>query len=309
MPDFDAIRKKISLLKKYDASFSVFGATEHQYEIYPALTEPDINAFEKQEQIILPESYRDYLKYLGDGGAGPAYGIYPLEEARNGAGWYPPIDDLNNKPGDDDAPGELLISHNGCRLFTWLKITDSPAGEIWYDRRANNEEPECIAKDFLEWYEGWLDSVFFENGFMAHLGHEALELGQKGLFKESIELFKLGMNIEYKDYYSVCPEVKTEYLKMYCNVLYFLQNDNTGLPVNDELNHFFLKKALPYAEENPAIYFNAACLYNEMGDFKNVVRCIELAKLQYNDFDIMMEAIKNESVFLEFRKDPLFLNL
>ena len=88
-----------------------------------------------------------------------------------------------------------------------------------------------------------------------------------------------------------------------------MQNDNTGLPVNDELNHFFLKKALPYAEENPAIYFNAACLYNEMGDFKNVVRCIELAKLQYNDFDIMMEAIKNESVFLEFRKDPLFLNL
>lgn len=310
MTDFNEIRKKIELLKRYDSSFAAFGSKTHEYIINPVLSESDIAKFEKIEQVNLPKSYRDYLKYLGDGGAGPNYGIYSLQDARNGAGWYLPIKDLNNKENDDDSPGELLISHNGCGLFTWLKVSGPSAGEVWYDGRANDEDSRLINNNFLEWYKNWLDSIFFETGFIAYLGKEAFELGKKRLFKEAIELFKLGISIECRQHYTIRPEVKTIYLQILCNSLYFIQNDNTGLPVDVELNQFFLAKCLPYGKENPAIYFNAACVYNEMKDFINVTKCIQLAKQYYNDYEMMIETIKKEPIFAEFRKDhPTFFNL
>ncbi len=309
MTDFNDIRKKIELLKKYDTSYTAFGSEIHGYEINPVLSEPELVDFEKKEQIRLPKSYREYLKYLGNGGAGPAYGIYSLEEARNRAGWFPPIADLNNRIETEDFPGELLISHNGCALFTWLAVVGPFAGELWYDGSTNGGAVYRINDDFLEWYKNWVDSVFLETGFITYLGNEAVALGQKKQYKEAIALFKLAVNIEYREYYNVQPQVYSEYLKIFCNVLYFLQNDNTGLPVDTELNAYFLEKCLSHGKENPAIYFNAACVYAEMKDFDNIVTCIEFAEQYYDEYQMMMDTIKTDKVFSEFRKDVRFLNL
>lgn len=300
--DFDLILKQIDFLRKNDTSFIAFGSKTHKYQLNPKLTEEELLDFEKKEGIELPKSYRDYLKNIGNGGAGPAYGLYSLEDARNGAGWYPPINDLNNKVGDEvDYPGELLICHYGCGLFTWLKLSGDE-GEVWFDGRANGDEPYCITINFLAWYKTWLGWIFMENGFITELGNKAYKLGCNGLFKESFELFKVAVNIECKDYFEVTEEVRVEYLKIFCNVLYFLQNDNTGLPVDKELNYYFLEKCLFHGKENPAIYFNAACVYAEMKDFDNVLICIEAAKKYYDGYEMMMQAIRTEPMFSEFRE-------
>lgn len=300
--DFNLIKKQISFLKKHDTSYVVFGSKAHRYDINPTLDEDYILGFEKKEGIKLPLGYRDYLKNIGNGGAGPSYGLYPIEVARDGAGWHPPIKDFNNKTEEETkSPGELLVSHNGCGFFTWLKVTDHH-GEIWFDGRSTDVAPYSINDNFLDWYKNWLDSIYMEYGFITHLGNEALQLGMNGSFKESIDLFRLAVTIKCKEHYKVNKDAKAEYLKIFCNVLYFLQKDNTGLPTDIELNNFFLDKCLLYGKENPAIYFNAACVYTEMKDFDNVLMCIEFAKKYYEDFEIMMDAIRTEEVFSEFRK-------
>ena len=304
--DFNLIKSQIDYLKEHDTSFLPFGSEIHKYQLNPKLDEASILDFEKKEGIKLPNGYRDFLKHIGNGGAGPGYGLYPLDIARNGAGWYPPINDLNNKTKKElDSPGDLLISHNGCALFTWLKI-NSEKGEIWADGRANNQEPYCINDDFLAWYKNWLDSIFMEKGFITYLGNEAVQLGQRRLFKESIELFRLAVNIKCRQHYNVPEYVKDEYLKIFCNVLYFLQNDNTALPIDIELNNYFLDICLPHGKENPEIYFNAACVYNEMKDFDNVHTCIELAKKHYKDYELLLQTIRTEALFSEFRKKYSF---
>lgn len=304
--DFNLVLMQIEFLQHNDTSFVQFGSEAHKYQLNPKLAESDLLDFEKKEGIQLPKSYRDYLKNIGNGGAGPAYGLYSLEDARNGAGWYPPINDLNNKVGDEvDYPGELLVCHHGCGLFSWLKLSGDE-GEVWFDGSVNDEEPYCISDNFLEWYKTWLDGIYMETGFVANLGHEALQLAQNGLVKESLELFKVIANIDCKQHFEVTEQVKDEYLKAFCNVLYFLQNDNTGLPIDAELNTYFLEKCILHGKDNPAIYFNAACVYNEMKDFDNVQMCIDHAKKYYQDYKMMMDVINTEPVFSEFREKHNF---
>lgn len=75
------IRQKIELLKQKDQSFKIFGAKEHQYLLNPCLTETEIQNFEQQYHVTLPDDYRDFLCYVGNGGAGPMYGLFSLEES------------------------------------------------------------------------------------------------------------------------------------------------------------------------------------------------------------------------------------
>ena len=44
----------------------------------PVLPLEELAAWEELAKAALPEDYRTYLTQLGNGGAGPAYGLYPL---------------------------------------------------------------------------------------------------------------------------------------------------------------------------------------------------------------------------------------
>lgn len=113
---------------------------------------------------------------------------------------------------------------------------------------------------------------------------------------DAISLFTYALDLETGD----CNK-----LEVYCNALYVLQHDNTGLPVNAALNHKFLAKSLRYAPQNPAIYFNAACLYVEMRDYEKTLECIRLAKEhRYDGYDTMMNEISSAAMFADFMKYP-----
>ncbi|MDF2193785.1 hypothetical protein [Paraflavitalea sp. CAU 1676] len=116
---------------------------------------------------------------------------------------------------------------------------------------------------------------------------------------DTIQLFTLALDNE--------APASCEYLELYCNALYVCQNDNTGLPIDKALNERFLNKCLPFAPANPAIYFNAACLYVEMKDFEKTLECIQLAKKHtFDGYEGMMEAIATGSIFAEFLGYPPF---
>src|ERR1044072_5426568 len=65
-------------LRSMDAALELFGASTHRYEFNAALTPGEVAAFEASQSLRLPEDYRDFLLNVGNGGAGPCYGIYPL---------------------------------------------------------------------------------------------------------------------------------------------------------------------------------------------------------------------------------------
>ncbi len=116
-------------------------------------------------------------------------------------------------------------------------------------------------------------------------------------FKKSIDMYNFALEIE-------TPR-ECDLKKIYCNALWVLQKDNTGLEVNKELNRDFLSKCLPYGPKNPAIYFNAVCLYVEMDEFDHALKMVKLAKKHnYNNYDYMISEIKNYIGFKDFRNQP-----
>ena len=56
----------------------VFGANGHHFQLNSVLDDMEILAFEQRHGIHLPADYRDFLANIGNGGAGPYYGVFPL---------------------------------------------------------------------------------------------------------------------------------------------------------------------------------------------------------------------------------------
>src|SRR5208283_1056219 len=65
-------------LDRRDPRRKVFGAGTHQYKVNPPLSVSVIEAFENQQGVPLPEDYRSFITEIGNGGAGPFYGLFPF---------------------------------------------------------------------------------------------------------------------------------------------------------------------------------------------------------------------------------------
>ena len=75
--DVDGVSRTLSLLREYDPEFEIFGAGKHRYRLLPTAAEADVAAFEALIGVALPADYRTFITQLGDGGAGPYYGVLP----------------------------------------------------------------------------------------------------------------------------------------------------------------------------------------------------------------------------------------
>ncbi|MEH2324993.1 MAG: SMI1/KNR4 family protein [Nostoc sp.] len=164
------LKKNLTQLAILDATFEVFGSELHQYQFKPCLSNKDIQVFESRYNIKLPSEYRNFIVEIGNGGAGPGYGLsglsgiesedvipekvypenyeilfkaFPLTEAWNDL-------DLivknntdfvtnNNKYFDDKfIQGTLPITNYGCGIYAILVVTGEQSGKIWIDDRTND---------------------------------------------------------------------------------------------------------------------------------------------------------------------------
>lgn len=73
-----AIRERLAWFGDNDSAATVFGASQHRWKVEPALDEGALVAFEAEHGVTLPAEYRAYLRHVGNGGAGPYYGLSPL---------------------------------------------------------------------------------------------------------------------------------------------------------------------------------------------------------------------------------------
>lgn len=189
----ERLKEKLNRLRSLDPKFEIFGSEKHQYQLNDPKSEGEILEFERTHSVKLPAEYRAFLKSVGNGGAGPYYGLEPLEN-----GLY---DDLDYKNPDslmdisqafphtepwnvdfenlseeeyqeaEDAyfenkwsRGMLRISNFGCGVSMNLIVNGKEYGNIWVDDRCNDMGiyPDSYfgqksRTTFLDWYELWLD--------------------------------------------------------------------------------------------------------------------------------------------------------
>lgn len=72
------IHDRLRRLAARDRSRVVFGAMSHKYALNPPLDAAVLDAFDREHEIVLPHDYRHFLTHIGDGGAGPWYGVNPF---------------------------------------------------------------------------------------------------------------------------------------------------------------------------------------------------------------------------------------
>jgi hypothetical protein len=89
MDPYAYIREAVSALRMKDQAFKLFGANGHEYEFQSPCPENELVEFEQKHGITLPREYRGFLTEVGNGGAGPFYGVFKLGEMDDGHGEGP----------------------------------------------------------------------------------------------------------------------------------------------------------------------------------------------------------------------------
>lgn len=180
------ILKLLEQAKAKDPDLVRFGAYSHKYKLSPPASEETIQKFEEQEGIRLPEEYRDFLLFVGNGGAGPYYGLYGVKtqekELHDSHGsrlyrvqeepviypkmsdedWNRVADPEGRRKGEEVYPytGVLPIGTQGCTLMTGLMLTGPYRGQVvYYDNDFCGPPFFVREKGFLSWYERWLREV------------------------------------------------------------------------------------------------------------------------------------------------------
>lgn len=155
------------------------GAETHRYELNPPIQEQELLDFEAEHGVQLPEEYRDFLLYAGNGGAGPYYGIYPLEKWYDFGDWIydtrvenylslPCPLYFRMKRTDDwekefetkfPFQGTLSLGSQGCTYAMVLIVTGEYRGRVVYADADGQTPFVTYEPDFLTWYERWLDEL------------------------------------------------------------------------------------------------------------------------------------------------------
>ncbi len=189
------ILEGLTYLSKYDGNhhnfssdgFVVFGARTHKFKLNSVLSENDVKEFEQKHQIELPKDYFEFITTIGNGGAGPGYGLLPLHKWDKELFGTIPNDFLqtpfphnklwnNTELYDDDnedeyssykyVTGAIRISHYGCGIMYMLIINGSERGHIWVDDRCSDygiysaqEKPLSFENWYMEWLEASINKV------------------------------------------------------------------------------------------------------------------------------------------------------
>jgi hypothetical protein len=145
-------RQKLDSLRT--GNTSIFGSDYHGFLLHKPLAEIEVAAFEQEHSIRLPTDYRHFLTKIGNGGAGPDYGVFPLgysdglgdklEQWREGESIVGKLseqfvhqtawNDLSGKPQED------LLEQDEAEYWRQL---ESFEGFYWGNKIMNGAIPIC----------------------------------------------------------------------------------------------------------------------------------------------------------------------
>lgn len=74
------IVKILDKARHTDSHYELFGAATHKYQLNPPISSSFVKMVEEKYGFTLPEDYFRFITEIGDGGAGPDYGIYAFAD-------------------------------------------------------------------------------------------------------------------------------------------------------------------------------------------------------------------------------------
>jgi hypothetical protein len=157
--DRSIILQRLDFLDRKDPKRRIFGASEHQYKLNPPRAIVDIEKFEARHGIALPEDYRFFISQIGDGGAGPSYGLFPFGKDDEECDW-----EGGGLVGDLSKPFSHKTAWNQPESF-WACAPD-PA-------------PGTPAEEEDKLYEAW-DKVMEEHYWNPSIMNGAIPICHKG---------------------------------------------------------------------------------------------------------------------------------
>jgi hypothetical protein len=178
--EIDDVVRLLAQLAVADARLRAFGASGHRYRLGATIQESDLDAFEQEHGIQLPADYRMFLGMVGDGGAGPYYGLIPLASSTDHclpAQIFPYTkaafvldptalhlapDEVETPQADqadlfDSLPGVLRLAQEGCGYYAFLVVNGPARGTVWNDWRAADYGLLPTKLTFIGWYRQWID--------------------------------------------------------------------------------------------------------------------------------------------------------
>ena len=114
------VRRSLKQLKS--AKPAAFGIPFHGCILNPTLAESVVRQFETDHRVALPPDYRHFLTQIGNGGAGPYYGVFPLGLMDGNSS------DLEQWHENDGLIGEL--SEPFLPTEAWNDLTSEPDSEL-----------------------------------------------------------------------------------------------------------------------------------------------------------------------------------
>lgn len=172
--EYAAIRSGLRSFRRPRFVKRVFGARRHRFQPHSPLSEEVVQEFESRHRISLPEEYRGFLIHVGNGGAGPGFGLFRLGELNSQVTREPASDCIGSvgelsvpfpytsywnpttirprpdrrwrRESEQHAPpepadsrcgldGAFPICYYGCTHVVWLVVSGAERGNIWYDGR------------------------------------------------------------------------------------------------------------------------------------------------------------------------------
>lgn len=137
---------KLEGKRKLDPDCIGFGVERHRYKLRPPIKEKKLEKLEQEFGIELPGEYREFLLSIGNGGAGPSYGLYSIQGALTGKDptyRYPssPVGEEirqefirpEEHTGDyiPDEVGILILCQHGCANDDFLVLNGDEKGTVW----------------------------------------------------------------------------------------------------------------------------------------------------------------------------------
>lgn len=149
MPRLDTSRIIDALARLEALPSNIFGAETHGFRLNPRLSQKDALAFEQQHKIALPADYRQFLRDVGNGGAGPFYGVFPLGQIDDRTGFQ--------RWGENDGLVGTL-SEPFPFEEAWNDLSSMPSSELETEDEAEYEEQmESFEKKY--WSEALLNGA------------------------------------------------------------------------------------------------------------------------------------------------------
>ncbi len=140
-----------SVIRAADEKFplGIFGEEAHRYVLNSVLRADVLDRFEAEWDLTLPPDYREFLTTVGNGGAGPYYGLFKFHEMDSG--WSHrrfsiPGDTVGN-PGKPFPYTEAFVPENGRPDYD-PDIEDEDQADQDYQKRLDEHEAKYwIAMD------------------------------------------------------------------------------------------------------------------------------------------------------------------